>query len=112
VGLKLLTRTLHTSHYQISWQHADSNASTSAGVPPPRPRSAAALQTKGVKSIVKIDPSDAAWYAAAGGGGAGLIGTLAMWPFMRRLLRQYDEARALPKDGSKDFKTQGIEEDR
>jgi hypothetical protein len=68
------------------------------------------LQTKGVRSIVKIEPSDAAWYAAAGGGGAGLIGTLAVWPFMRRLLRKYDEARALPsKDG---FKVQDVEEDR
>jgi hypothetical protein len=29
------------------------------------------LQTKGVKSIVKIEPSDAAWYSAVAGVGAG-----------------------------------------
>jgi hypothetical protein len=33
------------------------------------------LQTKGVKSIVSIQPSDAAWYAAVGGVGAAIIGT-------------------------------------
>jgi hypothetical protein len=68
------------------------------------------LQTKGVKSIVSIDPKDAAWYAAAGAGGAGLIGTLAVWPIMRKMLRSYDDAHDLTKDT--DHKTSGIEEDR
>jgi hypothetical protein len=35
----------------------------------------AALQTKGVKSIVSIEPSNAAWYAAVGAVGAAIIGT-------------------------------------
>jgi hypothetical protein len=75
---------------------------------------ASVLQTKGVRSIVKIEPNDAAWYAAAGGAGAGLIGTLAVWPFMRKLVRQYDETNnSLPKDAAEGgYKTSGIEEDR
>jgi hypothetical protein len=70
------------------------------------------LQTKGVRSIVKIEATDAAWYSAVAGAGAGLIGTLAVWPFMRKLLRQYDEQNSLPKDAQSDYKTSGIEEDR
>jgi hypothetical protein len=33
------------------------------------------LQTKGVKSIVSIEPANAAWYAAVGAVGAAIIGT-------------------------------------
>jgi solute carrier family 20 (sodium-dependent phosphate transporter) len=50
------------------------------------------ILTKGVRSIVSIEPANAAWYAACGAGGAAIVGTLAVWPFMRKLLRQYDEA--------------------
>jgi len=71
------------------------------------------LQTKGVKSIVSIEPANAAWYSAVGGVGAGLVGTLAVWPFMRKLVRQYDEQNSLPKDADvANYKTSGIEEDR
>jgi hypothetical protein len=71
------------------------------------------LQTKGVRSIVKIEATDAAWYSAVAGVGAGLLGTLAVWPFMRKLLRQYDEQNSLPKDAqAESYKTSGIEEDR
>jgi hypothetical protein len=70
------------------------------------------LQTKGVKSIVSIKPTDAAWYAAVAGVGAGLIGTLAVWPFMRKLLREYDENHSGTKDTEAGYKTSGIEEDR
>jgi hypothetical protein len=50
------------------------------------------ILTKGVKSIVSIEPKDAAKWAAIGASGAAVIGTLAVWPFMRKLLRQYDDA--------------------
>jgi hypothetical protein len=78
------------------------------------PSSSSLLQTKGVKSIVSIKPTDAAWYSAVAGVGAGLLGTLAVWPFMRKLVRQYDdEQNSLPKDvQAADYKTSGIEEDR
>jgi hypothetical protein len=33
------------------------------------------MQTKGVKSIVTIQPTDAAWYAAVAAVGAAIIGT-------------------------------------
>jgi hypothetical protein len=65
-----------------------------------------------VKSIVSIKPADAAWYAAVAGVGAGLIGTLVVWPFMRKLLRQYDEDHGSSKDTEAGYKTSGIEEDR
>lgn len=75
------------------------------------------ILTKGVKSIVSIKPTDAAWYSAVAAVGAAVIGTAAVWPFMRKLVRQYDEAHNA--DGSsKDTesghggKTSGIEEDR
>ncbi|WIA18457.1 hypothetical protein OEZ85_009915 [Tetradesmus obliquus] len=49
------------------------------------------ILTKGVKSIVTIAPSDAAWYAAVGAVGAAIIGTACIWPFMYKLVRQYDQ---------------------
>jgi hypothetical protein len=67
-----------------------------------------------VRSIISIKPEDAAWYSAVAGAGAGLIGTLAVWPFMRKVLREYDERHNLPKDAEANlnYKTSGIEEDR
>jgi hypothetical protein len=63
---------------------------------------------------VSIDPKDAAWYSAAAGAGAGLLGSLAILPFMRKVLREYDVQHELPKDAeaNANYKTSGIEEDR
>ncbi|KAF6262371.1 phosphate transporter [Scenedesmus sp. NREL 46B-D3] len=48
------------------------------------------ILTKGVKSIVSIKPSDAAWYSAVGAVGAAIVGTACIWPFMAKMLRKYD----------------------
>lgn len=55
-------------------------------------------QTKGVKSVVKIDQNKAAWIAALAGVGAAVIGSLALWPLMRRMLRNYDEQQQHQKN--------------
>jgi hypothetical protein len=76
-------------------------------------------QTKGVKSIVSIEPEQAAMWAAVGGAGACVLSCLAVWPIMRKSLRAYDTSREIPKDaaeagvGEKTKQVQsGIEEDR
>jgi len=81
------------------------------------------VQTKGVKSIVQINPTDAAWYAAVGGAGAAVVGTLVVWPLMRRVLKKYDNTHDdIPKDAAQaganitgeayKTKAQDVEEDR
>jgi hypothetical protein len=54
--------------------------------------SSSLLQTKGVKSIVSIEPEDAAMWAAVGGAGACVLSCLIIWPLMRSAVRRYDSA--------------------
>jgi hypothetical protein len=48
-------------------------------------------QTKGVRAVVTIENAQGAWMSAVGAVGASIVGTLVMWPVMKRYLRKYDE---------------------
>jgi hypothetical protein len=63
-----------------------------------------------VRNIVKIAPADAAWYSAVAAVGATIIGTLGVWPLMRRSVAQYDASHNA--DGTaKDAETGAADKD-
>ncbi|KAF6251745.1 phosphate transporter family-domain-containing protein [Scenedesmus sp. NREL 46B-D3] len=71
------------------------------------------ILTKGVKSIVSIAPQDGVWYAAAGAGGATIIGTAIIWPLMKRSLANFDTSNTNSLEAGKDAgSTAFVEEDR
>lgn len=77
--------------------------------------------TKGVRAVVSIETPQGAWMAAVGAVGAAVIGTLIMWPVMKRYLRKYDEAQIIipvangeagGKDVANGQRYQDVEEDK
>jgi hypothetical protein len=51
-----------------------------------------------VSAVVKIKTEKAAWISAVAGIGAALIGSIALWPLMKRMVAKYDRQH----NGSKD----------
>ncbi|WIA36993.1 hypothetical protein OEZ86_008230 [Tetradesmus obliquus] len=51
------------------------------------------ILTKGVRGIATIDINQAAWIAAAAASGCAVLGSAALWPLMKRMLRNYDAAQ-------------------
>lgn len=70
---------------------------------------------------MSIETPQGAWMAAVGAVGAAVIGTLIMWPVMKRYLRKYDEAQIIipvangeagGKDVANGQRYQDVEEDK
>eukprot|EP00775_Hariotina_reticulata_P009363 gene9363-9526_t len=63
------------------------------------------ILTKGVRGVVDIETDQAAWISAAAAGGSAIVGSLILWPVMKRFVRKYDEAHSavggMGKDGSR-----------
>lgn len=46
-----------------------------------------------MRGIATIDINQAAWIAAAAASGCAVLGSAALWPLMKRMLRNYDAAQ-------------------
>jgi hypothetical protein len=48
--------------------------------------------------VIKISTEKAAWISAVSGVGVALIGTVALWPLMKRMVAKYDREHTGSKD--------------
>jgi UPF0716 family protein affecting phage T7 exclusion len=53
-----------------------------------------------VSAVVKIKTEKAAWISAVAGVGSALIGSILLWPLMKRMVTKYDREHSGSKDAN------------